>query len=77
MSDKASTPELNELHKLLAQKLAEKIRSGDYTAADLSVARQFLKDNGIEALNVPGSPVAGLQTAVTTNLPFPTTGMSH
>lgn len=29
-------------------------------AAVLSVARQFLKDNGIEALAVPGSPLKSL-----------------
>lgn len=77
MSEKATTAELNELHKLIAQKLADKIRSGEYTAADLNVARQFLKDNGIEALASPGSPLGGLKQAVTEGLPFPTQGMNH
>ena len=29
-------------------------------AGDLNVARQFLKDNGIEAIPVYGSPLSGL-----------------
>lgn len=39
-------------------------------AAVLSVARQFLKDNGIEAIPAEGSPLAGLHAA----LPFAARG---
>ena len=62
----ASTDELAALHALIADKMAAKIRSGDFTAADLNVARQFLKDNNITALNIPKSPINSLSNA----LPF-------
>ena len=39
-------------------------------AAVLSVARQFLKDNGIESVATPGSPIDGLHAA----LPFAARG---
>ena len=38
-----------DLHKALAEDLLARIRSGQATAAELNVARQMLKDNGIEA----------------------------
>ena len=46
---KATESALGDLHGLLAQVLAEKLESGEATAADLAQARQFLKDNNIEA----------------------------
>jgi hypothetical protein len=51
------------LHQELALQLTEKIKSGSATAADMAVARQFLKDNGIEAAPAPGSPLEKLQNA--------------
>lgn len=74
---KASVTELDLLHKLIAQKLAERIQSGEFTAADLNVARQFLKDNGIEAQATPGTPLDSLRKSVTEGLPFPTEGVQH
>lgn len=46
MSDKAD--KFNLLHSLMIETLMDKIKSGTATAADLSVARQFLKDNNID-----------------------------
>lgn len=43
----ASIELLNELHDALKLQLLEKIKAGEATASDLNVARQFLKDNGI------------------------------
>ena len=51
---------LEELHKTLAQELLDRIRSGEEKASILNVARQFLKDNGIEALPVADSPLKSL-----------------
>ena len=51
---------LDELHIELAQLLLDKIRSGDAKASDLNVARQFLKDNGIEGLPVDNTPLKDL-----------------
>lgn len=51
---------LEELHKTLAQELLARIRSGEEKASILNVARQFLKDNGIEAIPVADSPLKSL-----------------
>tara|TARA_R110002012_G_C11295888_1_gene572636 strand:+ start:297 stop:509 length:213 start_codon:yes stop_codon:yes gene_type:complete len=55
MSDK-----LQELHSLLAEQLLNKIKDPDVKASDLNVARQFLKDNGIDAVPVNDNPLAKL-----------------
>jgi hypothetical protein len=48
------------LHKTLAENLLLRIQDPKAKSADLNVARQFLKDNGIEALVVEGSPLSDL-----------------
>lgn len=60
MTKKATDEDFNALHRGLAEVLSKRIKDGTATAADLSVARQFLKDNGIQAVPVPGSPVRNL-----------------
>lgn len=62
----ASTDLLKSLHNAVAEDLLEKIQSGEATAAELSAAIKFLKDNGIEALPMEGSPLGNLVD----NLPF-------
>lgn len=62
----ASQEALEQLHAALAKSLAEKIASGEATASDLNVARQFLKDNGIDAVPREGSPLDDLAKS----LPF-------
>lgn len=39
---------LEQLHTALANDLLKKVQSGEASASDLNVARQFLKDNGID-----------------------------
>jgi len=51
---------LEELHNAVAEDLLYKIQNGDATAAELSAAIKFLKDNGIEALPMEGSPLGNL-----------------
>lgn len=51
---------LEELHTGVATMLLDKIQTGEATAADLSVARQFLKDNGIDSVAFADSPIANL-----------------
>lgn len=46
---RASEEFLSEIHEALAQLFLKKLRSGELTASELSVIRQFLKDNGITA----------------------------
>jgi hypothetical protein len=57
---------LIELHKVLAEKLLEKVRDPECKASDLNVARQFLKDNNIDAIPVDNSPLKNLMD----ELPF-------
>lgn len=38
---------LKQIHEALAKNLLNKIKKGKATAAELAVARQFLRDNGI------------------------------
>lgn len=50
----------SKLHEALASDLLRRIEDGSATAADLSVARQFLKDNGIDATAKQSEPLANL-----------------
>ena len=51
----------NELAKVLAAGLSQKDENGKLNSALLNVARQFLKDNGIEVGAAPaGSPMGDL-----------------
>lgn len=70
MSDSKLAPRetLELLHAEIAKQLMEKIKNGEATAADFAVARQFLKDNGVDNISrTPGSPLDGLVNS----LPFP------
>ena len=51
---------MDQLHSTLANTLLSRISDPDVKASDLNVARQFLRDNGIEALANEGSPLADL-----------------
>ena len=57
----ASKETMDAIHEALAQKLLAVIKGDEAKAADLNVARQFLKDNGVDALAVPGSPLKALE----------------
>lgn len=57
---RATEDTLADLHAALAKTLADKIKEGTATAADLAVARAFLKENGITAQLKPGTPLAAL-----------------
>ena len=49
-----------KLHLTLAEDLLTRINSGQATAAELNVARQFLKDNGVDSMSVAESPLVKL-----------------
>ena len=51
---------MDVLHRTLAENLLSRISDPEAKSADLNVARQFLKDNGIEAVAAEGSPLADL-----------------
>ena len=55
---------LESLHTVLIQELLNRIRTGDATPSDLNVARQLLKDNGIESIPVESSPFNDLMASL-------------
>lgn len=55
---------LEQMHNELAQQLLAKLQSGEATAADLNVARQFLKDNEVSASTPASQPMAKLAQLV-------------
>ena len=59
---------LKDLHAVLTDELLKRIKDPEAKASDLNVARQFLKDNGIEAIPVDNSPLKSLVD----ELPFDT-----
>lgn len=80
MTKRASKDAMDQLHKVLAEQLADGVTNNKEpivvngevvgfkrNAAILNVARQFLKDNGIEGQPVAGSPLDFLKSA---SLPF-------
>jgi hypothetical protein len=64
----ASADLLKSLHNAVAEDLLEKVQSGEATAAELSAAIKFLKDNGIEALPMEGSPLGNLVDSLPFNV---------
>ena len=56
---------LKTIHYELAKHILDLIKSGEAKAGDLNVARQFLKDNGIECIPVENNPIEDLMN----NLP--------
>ena len=48
------------LHQTLAENLLARVKDPEAKSSDLNVARQFLKDNGIDAVPVEGSPLSSL-----------------
>ena len=60
---------LKQLHNELALKLLNKVRDPEAKASDLNVARQFLKDNGIDAIPVDNSPLHKLMNELPFEIP--------
>ena len=55
---------LEQLHRMTAEELINRIAMGDATPADLGVAVRFLKDNGIDASEKTESPINTLASMV-------------
>ena len=55
-----SDEKLKELHGVLANKLLERVKAPEVKSSDLNVARQFLKDNNIDAVPTQDSPLQKL-----------------
>lgn len=57
----AATKDVLELlHDAVEKELTERVKSGEATAADISNAIKFLKDNGIEAVLGKGGQIDSL-----------------
>lgn len=63
---------LEDLFDVVADTLLDALKSGEASASILSVARQFLKDNNIEARPTKGSPLGNLADSLPTFSPDPT-----
>lgn len=93
MATSTSKDVMEALHVVLAQELSRQLREGTWVedengkpvklspkAALLNVARQFLKDNGIEAAIGKGGAIDEVSKALKDfedELPFPTSDMEH
>jgi hypothetical protein len=64
----ASKQILDSLHDAVAQDLLNKVQSGEASAAELTAAIKFLKDNGIEALPASGTPLGNLVDSLPFNV---------
>jgi len=51
---------LETLHNMVVEDLLNRIKSGSATSSDLNVARQMLKDNGIDCAALEGTPIQKL-----------------
>jgi hypothetical protein len=56
----ASKDFMETLHAAVAQELTTRVKSGEASAADISNAIKFLKDNGIEAVMGKGGAIDSL-----------------
>ena len=60
---------LKELHAVLAEKLLKKVKDPECKSADLNVARQFLRDNNIDAVPTEGSSLQRLAEELPFEIP--------
>ena len=59
---------LGDLHTAIAKDLLERVLSGDANAAELNVARAFLKDNNVDASADQSEPLADLAKSLPFNV---------
>ena len=64
-----SNKKLKELHAVLAEKLLQKVKDPEAKSSDLNVARQFLRDNGIDAVPTEGSSLQQLADELPFDIP--------
>ena len=65
-TNKYMSKKLDKLQELLVEELIGKIKSGEAKSGDLNVARQLLKDAGVEYIQSANSPLFKAME----NLPF-------
>ena len=55
---------LQNLHTVLIENLLDKVKSREAKAGELNVARQLLKDNGIECIPTANNPMEDLMSSL-------------
>ena len=61
---KATIEQFNELHELVTNNLIGRLKSEDWTAADIKAATDWLYKNNITGVAVPNSPLDMLRLVV-------------
>lgn len=64
------------LYTATLQELLSRIKAGEATAADLSVARAICQNAGVSQVPTATNELGRLGAAITDSLPFPTSGMT-
>lgn len=64
MAKKATEDRFNTLHNLLTEAHIKALESGEYTAADLKAAADWLHKNDISGVALEGSPLDNLRVLV-------------
>lgn len=66
---RATEDQFNELHRLVTEELAKRIRQGsDCSTADIKAAIDWLSKNNITGVPISGSPLAHLLESMEVNL---------
>lgn len=60
MAKRAGEEAFEELHALVTNEIASRIKTGEASTADLRAAIDWLKANDVTGVAVEGSPLAGL-----------------
>ena len=69
MSNRADENQFNELHRLVTEELASRIKmGGDCSTADIKAAIDWLSKNNITGVPVSGSPLASLLASIEVDL---------
>ena len=69
MSNRADENQFNELHRLVTEELASRIKmGGDCSTADIKAAIDWLSKNNIAGVPVSGSPLASLLASIEVDL---------
>jgi hypothetical protein len=65
MNNRANEHQFNELHRLVTEELASRIKAGaDCSTADIKAAIDWLSKNNITGIPASGSPLASLLASI-------------
>jgi len=61
---KATEEQFSELHDMITKELANRVRSGEATTADIKAAIEWLKTNDITGVRLEGNPLDKLASVI-------------